>query len=374
MAIVSPGSLFQNAGNVSGQFDRLRHIFDTIPLAGDTTTVQGAGGIWPGANMGQVTAQSTPNMTVRVDRFVGLCQGTQNNAQGMYPVINDAVIASVTIVASNTSQRIDSLVVESPDSFYSGVTNVAQINTYQGTPGSGLSPTLSGLTNNYIELARITVRANATTILNSDILNIPHYLVAPGGIALAQPNELGANGYIAGQWRDSGTTLDRWSGATWINELVTGVGAGQAKYTAAITATGQNQPLTTTFAAIQFISPVNTSGDITASGTNNNTFQLNRTGLWAIVVNGRSTNTTSISNHEWQLLVPALTGDPFGGVTGTGFQTTMVLNLGFTVLDRFTSGQQFSVAARLVSGTGSIVSGASTTGKLTSVSFKWLGP
>jgi hypothetical protein len=373
MAIVSPGSLFQNAGNVSGQFDRLRHVFDTIPLSGDTTTVNGAGGLWPGANMAQVTAQSTPNMTVRVDRFVALCGGSQNNAQGMYPVISDAVIPSVTIVASNTSQRIDSVVIENPDSFYSGVTNLAQVNTYQGTPGSGLPPTFSGLTNNYLEIARITVRANATTVVTGDIQNIPHYLTAPGGIGILQPYELGANGYIAGQWRDSGTTLDRWSGATWVNQLVTGVGTGQAKYTAAINATGANQPLTAgTFVAVQFINPVTTSSDVTASGTNNNTFTLNRTGEWAIVVNHRITNGSTAALFA-QLLVPALTGDPFGAWGGGSF-VSATWDAGFVVLDRFTSGQQFSLGAQQSTGTASIGSGTTGTGKRTSISFKWLGP
>ena len=372
MAIVSPGSLFQNAGNISGQFDRMRHLFDTIPIAGDTTTVNGVGGIWPGANMFQVTAQSTPNMTVRIDRGAALVAGSQNNAQGMYPVFNDAVITSFTIPASNTLQRIDSIVLENPDSLYSGVTNAAQPNIYSGTPGSGVPPTLSGLTNNYLLIANVTVRANATTVVTGDIANIPHYLCAPGGIALAQPYELGLNGYVAGQYRDSGTTLDRWSGAAWVNEVVTGVGAGQAKYTAAITATGQGQNLGNAVTAVQFINPVNTSGDITASGTNNNTFQLNRTGLWLIVVNHRISLSTTASIFA-QLLAPTLTGDPFGAfgdinVPGGTWDD------GFTVLDRFTSGQQFSVGAFGSTGTVTIGSGLSNTGKRTSISFKWLGP
>lgn len=374
MAIVSPTSLFQNVGNVSGQFDRMRHLFDTVPIAGDTTTVNGVGGLWPGANMGAVTAQSTPNMTVRVDRFAGLCPGTQNNAQGMYPVFNDAVVTSLPIVASNTQQRIDSVVIENPDSFYSGVANIGQLNTYQGTPGSGSPPTLTGLTVNYLEIARITVRANATTVVSGDILNIPHYLTAPGGIALTQLNELGLNGYIAGQWRDSGGTLDRWSGATWINELVTGVGAGQAKYTAAITATGANQPLTVgSFVAVQFINPINTSGDITASGTNNNVFTLNRTGLWLIVVNHRITLATTVATLFTQLLPSSLTGDSWGAWSEINAPLGTWDN-GFTVLDRFTSGQQLSLGAFNTAGAASINSGGTSSGKRTSISFKWMGP
>lgn len=56
---------------------------------------------------------------------------------------------------------------------------------------------------------------------------------------------------------------------------------GFAKYTAAITATGQNQLLATNATtAIQFINARSTSTDVVASGTNNTVFTLAKGGPW----------------------------------------------------------------------------------------------
>lgn len=386
MAIITPGSFLQNGGSVPAQFERLRNSFMTKPFPTGSTNVNtrldGRGGVWLQANALNITAQGTPNMTVNVDRGGALIPATENVLQGGYPAFNDGLFV-VPITASNTSDRIDSLVMHVKDTVYSGVSDLAEFTTVLGSPGSGVPPDLTTLDKNYLEIGRITVRANTTQILSTDITDRRHWLTAPGGIQIARSFELGDNGATAGDWRDTGTTLDRWNGTSWDNQVVTGSKNGSAKWTAAITSTGQNQAITNTitWGPVQFINNVWSSPDVTASGTNNSIFTLNRSGRWDIRggLHWYASNSVDVRFH---LILNSSIGTVPAPQAWGGLRIPQVVagsthdyDSPWTCLDYFAAGTALSLGCfNSGANTVTIDSGALSTGYLTWISFEWVGP
>jgi hypothetical protein len=98
--------------------------------------------------------------------------GTEGTAQGFYYVVNDAVInVPMSAPANGANPRIDSLVLEVRDGFYSGVNNDARVVYQAGTAAaSPVQPDLTALGyKNYWRLANIAVPANDNTIVTADI-------------------------------------------------------------------------------------------------------------------------------------------------------------------------------------------------------------
>jgi hypothetical protein len=238
MAIVLPAAFNQLAGiNVTSQFERLRQAAMNTrswpsSATNGLTRLDGQGGVWAQPNALNITASGTPDMNVHVDRGLGALPGTEAVTQGNYPFANDGSL-TVAITASNTQQRIDSVVVHQKDTSYSGVTNTTEIVPIAGTPGSGLPPNLSSLDKNYLEIGRVTVRANTTSILSTDITNMQHLL--PVGLDIPISSELSNPGSFHGQprvntftgefeWYDlnSGT----WHGQQWVSFTPTWSGLG----------------------------------------------------------------------------------------------------------------------------------------------------
>jgi hypothetical protein len=237
MAILLPGAMNQLANvSVTAQFERLRSSHLTRAWSSGSTNgltrLDGQGGVWPQPNALNVTASGTPDMNVHADRGSGLTQGTENVTQGNYPFFNLASL-TVAIAASNTQQRIDSVVVHNKDTFYSGATDTCEIVSIAGTPGSGSPPNLSSLDKNYLEIARVTVRANTTSILNSDITNMQHIL--PVGLDVPLSSELSNAGTFHGhprvnttsgefEWYDMNSST--WHGQQWVSYTPTWSGFG----------------------------------------------------------------------------------------------------------------------------------------------------
>lgn len=123
-----------------------------------------------------------------VDISVGgvVVPGSENGLQGYYYVYNDAVVnLPMSTGAHGSLPRIDSVLVEVRDSFYSGVSNDARLVYQAGTAaGSPVAPNLVSLGyKNFYEIARITVPAADNTIQTADITD--RRLVAPQGRAVA---------------------------------------------------------------------------------------------------------------------------------------------------------------------------------------------
>lgn len=114
------------------------------------------------------------NMSVDVAAGSAIVRGDTITRQGLYHVVNDAVInASISANASG-NPRIDRVLVQLSDSTDSGSgTDVSVINVLSGTPTGGATlDNLSGaaaIPNNQLHLADIIVANGAATIVDANI-------------------------------------------------------------------------------------------------------------------------------------------------------------------------------------------------------------
>lgn len=141
----------------------------------------GAEGVLASSGLGTLAVtQRGAGANMSVDVAAGVCavMGDENNVQGLYGCVNDAT-KNVTIAAADpTNPRRDLIVARVQDAFYSGGTNAWSLAVIQGTPAA--SPSDPAMVNNAVCLARVTVPAAASSIVNANITDLRAY--APLGI------------------------------------------------------------------------------------------------------------------------------------------------------------------------------------------------
>lgn len=170
MALLLPPSFMQARTDHTAQQDRLN-------TSGEVSALGGLGYL----TVPLVRQQATAALSVLVGRERFYIPGTENVHQGMYHCYNDAdvTVALGATVGHASLVRIDMLVAEVRDSFYSTAFNDWQFRIVSGTAGSGVKPTLP---NNAVEVATITMPATSTTILTSYIANTGRVATARGGL------------------------------------------------------------------------------------------------------------------------------------------------------------------------------------------------
>lgn len=153
MAILNPPAWLQ-AGSYDARRDRMVY----------STMMQSVGAI--NADSMRVEAQASPNMSVRISGGYAFVS-SGNEITGYYNVVNDAYDSLTIPDADPTNPRIDVVVLRVYDAEYSGSTNLARFEVVVGSPSS--SPTVPSIPSTSIELARVTVPAAATSIVNANI-------------------------------------------------------------------------------------------------------------------------------------------------------------------------------------------------------------
>lgn len=201
----------------------MRYGLGGLAQPAPSQTFQWATGIFPGDSNGttitdyQVT-QTSPSATMAV--LVQPGQLIVNRSLGGPYIGTSNAAFTVTIPAANTNPRIDYVVMRVRDLGIDGVGSAVQ--TYaavvlSGTPAGSPSEPVSQLTDGDVILAAITVRANTTSILNSDISDRRVYVAAQGGI---YPQSLvdTRNGAYPGHVRYNLNTgnYEGWNGTNWI--------------------------------------------------------------------------------------------------------------------------------------------------------------
>lgn len=124
------------------------------------------------------------NMSVDVAIGGMMIPGSVVTQHGFYYVFNDAVVNVPGIVSDGANPRIVSIIARVRDSFYSGSDNDVILEPVMGTPaGSPVPPDLvaAGKTN-YLELARVTLTAGDTAVVNGEISNIARTTVPIGAV------------------------------------------------------------------------------------------------------------------------------------------------------------------------------------------------
>jgi hypothetical protein len=219
-----PGFVDRDTTNSNGNnAQAFRYAAGALSQPAPSQTFQWAQGIYPGDSNGtaitdyQVTQQSpSANMTVLVQPGQLLIN---RSSGGPYIGTSNAAF-SVTIPAANTNPRIDYIVARVRDLGIDGVG--AAVRTYDviplsGTPGGSPAEPISQLTDGDLVLAAVTVRANTTSILNSDISDRRVFVAAQGGIypMSAQDTRIGAYpGHV--RYNMNTGSYEGWNGTAWV--------------------------------------------------------------------------------------------------------------------------------------------------------------
>jgi hypothetical protein len=216
MTIVVPLTWAQNAGAVhTSQMMRLASGGAVRADSGLANNLSGRSGVaWRaglnGMGCGQVGGGT---MSLNFNPGLAYIAGTENIAQGGYWVANDANISLGPFAAAHaTLNRIDLVYLQVRDSFYSGANNDARVLIQQGTPGAGV-PAIAGNPPNTLIITQVTIRAGATSILQSDVLYVAPILTAPGGIAPLWSAHSTLAGNIDGEFSYFNRLLRRWDAA-----------------------------------------------------------------------------------------------------------------------------------------------------------------
>lgn len=186
MTVQNPPGFLQNAGDTHTAA-QLRMYFTSLQagMSGGATSLRSRGGINPG--LGQefaVTQTGSPSMGVLVEPGMCSVPGTESSTQGNYFVVNDAQVTLSVTAAHATLPRIDIVVVNVRDAFYSGASNDAQLQVVAGTAAS--SPVAPSAPANSITIAQIAVAAATSSIVNANITDTRFYLAAAGGVINAR--------------------------------------------------------------------------------------------------------------------------------------------------------------------------------------------
>ena len=165
MALRTPPSWLQN-GSHPAENDRL-----TTQALWNTT------GVLRSTDLA-VTQAASPGMSVLVGSGYANIVGTTQANMGSYIAYNDAS-ATLTVTTSNPSNpRIDIVVIQINDAYYTGSLNSVSFSVIAGTPA--VSPVAPTQPANTILLATIAVAAGATQILNANITD--NRVVASNGV------------------------------------------------------------------------------------------------------------------------------------------------------------------------------------------------
>lgn len=220
---LEPAWVDKDAGNSNGvKAVDARYGIGALGQPAPGSTFTWSSGIYPGDSSGTTITdyqctQTSPSATMAVTVQAGQSQ-VYRSLGGPYQGTSTATF-NVSIGASNTSPRIDYVVMRFRDLGLDG--SGSAVATYApivlaGTPsGSPVEPT-GLLTDGDLLLAAVTVRANTTSILNSDISDRRVYNVARGGIYPKSSSDT-RNGAYGGHTRynQASGAYEGWDGSNW---------------------------------------------------------------------------------------------------------------------------------------------------------------
>ena len=308
----------------------------------------------------------------------------RNTLSGLYHVQSTAVGTGAVGTADPSQTRIDLVTLDHFDGALgdNSSTTLTRVHVKAGTPGGGV-PTADVTPGARTILGWWTIPALTTTLTSGMWTDARKSAAIRGAVRVLLPGDaLSDPGFDIGELRDTSVistqgTIDYWDAvaSVWRNQMLLGAGAGYAKYTAAITATGQNQALAQNGTTnIQLVNAESTCPDVTASGANNTSFTLNRAGKWAFSIGTRIIPGTT-GFHFTQLVrtdtsQPLATWGPGPLSTGNTYDNTMSGESYFA-----TAGIAVTLVAVLPAGTnGAIGSGTAGTGSRTFLAMQWMGP
>lgn len=163
----------------------------------------------------------------------------------------------------------------------------------------------------------------------------------------------------------------RWDGTTWLAVLATGGATAATMHEAKYAATAIQNFATGADALVEFPTAVYASSDVTAGGTNNNQFTLNRAGWWLITASMRWVSSGAGTVRRLNIQ----TGNAVPSVATRLTSNTGGLNAACcacSVVDRFALSTVIAVSAFQDSGAG--LNNDNGFGNSNHISLTWLRP
>jgi hypothetical protein len=241
--------------------------------------IYGRAGVRPGNNNGLKVVQNTsPDMHVLVKAGMGIIQSTTSlsvDSGGMYPIVltTDAVLDVATAPGSPNSRR-DRVVAQIVDVGTASTTY--QIRVITGTPGT--SPVVPTLPDDALDLGQYLVGTSVTSILNANITDSRVYTTALGGIIPCPSSNRPTNPYEGMvTWSTDSNVLAAYSAGAWGFVAYGRINGGNVRYHRTTTLNLLSLDMTTV--PFNGASP-DTDVDVTASGTGNQIFTMQRAGKW----------------------------------------------------------------------------------------------
>jgi hypothetical protein len=216
VALVNPLTWGQNTGAVNTA--QMMRLASGGAIRGDSTlgaNLSGRSGVcWRAAGNSMGCAQiGGGTMSLNFNPGLAYVAGTEALSQGGYWVANDANISMGPFATAHaTLNRIDLVYIQIRDAFYSTTFNDARVLIQTGVAGAGV-PVITGNPPNTLVIAQVTVRAGATSILQSDVLYVAPILTSPGGIAPLWAAHAAVAGNIEGEFSFYNKLLRRWDAA-----------------------------------------------------------------------------------------------------------------------------------------------------------------
>lgn len=265
-----------------------------------------------------VQAQSSPNMTVKVNIGVIVVQGTISATQGAYCWALDAT-KNLTIGASHaTLDRTDLICVRVRDANVdTSGSRDGDVVVVPGSNGGGVPALPTDAS--YVTIAQIAVVHAVTTITSGAITDRRPFTAAVGGVIVCTVATLPASA-MPGQLAfctDQSTTTTRWrywDGAAW--QYLHPVGPGiTATVTGATTSTTSTTYAdTTTVASVAFVAPASGVVEVTVNAN-----QFNSTSNYtftAFRLSGAGTYAANDNDAAWTFGTGAMRSEASTVVTG----------------------------------------------------------
>jgi hypothetical protein len=152
--------------------------------AAQITTAGGSHGVSLPGDLA-VTQNGTPNMSVNVAAGRAFIRSTETASlnAGVYSFFNDGTVNLAIAAADPTNGRRDLVVAQVRDSNYSGAANDARLFVVTGIPAG--VPVDPAIPDSCLVLARVTVGAGVTSIVNANITDLRTRAYSLGGQAVA---------------------------------------------------------------------------------------------------------------------------------------------------------------------------------------------
>jgi hypothetical protein len=306
------------------------------------------------------------NVIVKLGRAI-----IPRTGQGPYLWTSEADQVLAMPAASGAGTRIDAVCVTAYDKgpFPADAAHGPELTVVSGTVGGG-SPTIP---TGSLVLAFVTRAANDNVISTAEITDVRQTTTLTGGVWYWGPGDIAVNpnGTFVGQYRDTGSTLDRWTGAAWEN-VANYFGTATGGHAAYFQPSTSPQAIpTATDTKVRFDTAETPDASVTASGTNNTNFLINKSGVWDITFSGRQNVLTAT---QWLFyLAPsgssAAAGRLAAASSGSGVGTGSFPAAAFSRKKRIAAGTSLAIYAYHEAGTSQSLN---PEGSELCVQFTWL--